>query len=188
MPNLSTATGGPNYIAKTSTFRTTGAAPDDRNYVSGVIAYGFERIRETISRSIKPAGQELASAPHFQATPAARLEIKKFASSLEAFIVLDTGWNGPGSSAPSSNAIAVALVGCWNLVQAGYTSPKPKILADGTLGGYWKSGSLYATLDFEEDGEHIWTVTNGKTFKSGTWKSGEMVPKAINLSAEVHGE
>ena len=50
----------------------------------------------------------------------------------------------------------------------------------------WKGTELGKRFDiYEEDGEHIWTVTDGKTFKSGTWKSGEAVPKAINLWAEA---
>jgi hypothetical protein len=110
MTNLSTATGGPTYIANSPPARTPGAALEDRNYVSGVIGHEFERIRETISRSLKAVNPEPLSAPRFQLTPGARYEMQRFTSSLEAQVGMD-----PVAKAPQIRPLQLPywVAGIW---------------------------------------------------------------------------
>ena len=151
----------------------------EHDYAAGVIVYGCDRIpsmRNTPSNNRVP--------PQYQVTPLVAHEIRKFASQLEPFVALNAGWNGPGSIGPSHSAVVMAIGSCLAILNAGIPSPRPKILSNGALGGYWRAGNAYAAMDFEDDGEHVWTVTDGKNYTSGTWKAGEALPKAIDYIAE----
>lgn len=89
-------------------------------------------------------------------------------------------WGDAESDRPSEEQKNAALLGLANLVLALVPAPSPMILEDGTIGAYWRRGQCYASIDFEVDGEHSWAGTDGKTFKSGTWKvSGGQVPPAL---------
>jgi hypothetical protein len=54
------------------------------------------------------------------------------------------------------------------------------LLEDGTIGGYWRRGRCYVSIDFEVDGEHTWAGTDGVRFHSGTWQlPGNSMPQAL---------
>ncbi|MBK9441332.1 MAG: hypothetical protein IPN53_08450 [Comamonadaceae bacterium] len=81
---------------------------------------------------------------------------------------------------PSEAQMNVAFLGLANLMAAFVPAPAPMLLEDGTIGGYWRHGRCYASIDFEVDGEHTWVETDGEEFKSGTWKlPGQPVPPAL---------
>ncbi len=175
----------PNYIASSSFRRSEFQDDANHDYVLGVVAHQFEKIRNEISKRTKTRDAGAHTAPQYQLTPAKRRQLRLFAEALDPYTALEDGWNGPGSCKPSQTSVAMGVWTCWNLVQNGVVAPKPKLLSDGTLGCFWVKDRAYATMDFEEDGEHVWTVTDGTTFKSGTWKSGESIPQAINLQIAV---
>ena len=181
MRSLTTVTSGPNYIADSSVSRLSAAPLEPHDYVAGVLAHGFERVRLEIGRRSRSDAATSKAAPVFQLTPVARVELQRFIASLEPFVALSIGWNGAGSQGPNRTSLVSAVVGCVKLVQSGLPAPRPKILKDGTLGGFWRGHGYYATMEFEEDGEHVWTVSDGRNYQSGTWKSGEAVPKAIDV-------
>lgn len=154
----------------------------EHDYAAGVIVYGCDRIPPMDLGMGAPANSRVP--PGYQITPLMAHEIRKFATQLEPFVALREGWNGIDSSGPSANSVVMAIDSCLAILIAGIPSPRPKILSNGTLGGYWRAGNAYAAMDFEEDGEHVWTVTDGKSYASGTWKVGEILPKAIDNIAE----
>ena len=81
---------------------------------------------------------------------------------------------------PSEAQMNAAFLGLANLMAAFMPAPTPMLLEDGTIGGYWRRGRCYASIDFEADGEHTWVETDGQEFKSGTWKlPGQPVPPAL---------
>ena len=81
------------------------------------------------------------------------------------------------STPPSEAQMNAAFLGLANLMAAFVPAPAPMLLEDGTIGGYWRRGRCYASIDFEVDGEHTWVETDGEEFKSGTWKlPGQQIP------------
>ena len=85
-----------------------------------------------------------------------------------------------GSAPPSEAQMNAAFLALANLMAAFVPAPAPMLLEDGTIGGYWRRGRCYASIDFEVDGEHTWVETDGREFKSGTWKlPGQPVPSAL---------
>jgi hypothetical protein len=81
---------------------------------------------------------------------------------------------------PSETQMNVAFLGLANLMAAFVPAPTPMLLEDGTIGGFWRRGRYYASIDFEIDGEHTWVETDGEEYKSGTWKlPGQPMPLAL---------
>ncbi|MFP6559996.1 hypothetical protein WJ542_17090 [Paraburkholderia sp. B3] len=74
---------------------------------------------------------------------------------------------------PSEAQMSAAYLGLANLMLALVPAPSPMLLENGTIGGYWRRGRSYASIDFEVDGEHTWVETDGEELRSGTWKSPE---------------
>ncbi|WP_333907130.1 hypothetical protein [Delftia acidovorans] len=84
------------------------------------------------------------------------------------------------SEPPSDSQMNAAYLGLANLMAALAPAPTPMLLEDGTIGGYWRRGSIYASIDFEVDGEHTWVGSDGQNFNSGTWKlPGQPLPAAL---------
>ncbi|MBJ9687821.1 hypothetical protein I5589_12080 [Burkholderia vietnamiensis] len=87
--------------------------------------------------------------------------------------------DGEGSR-PSDAQMNAAFLGLANLIAALVPPPAPMLLEDGTVGGYWRHGRSYASIDFEIDGEHTWVETDGKEINSGVWKlPGQSVPSQL---------
>jgi hypothetical protein len=184
MRELSTATLGPNYISSSRLDRASDVLAGENDYLNGVIAHQFHHLRDAISNRYKSQFTKSQVAPPFQTTRSTDISLGHFAQALDAFVALEAGWNGIESRGPSRESVMVAMHSCWHLVQAGVETPTPKMLSDGTLGVFWARGNSYAAIDFEEDGEHVWTVTDGKNFTSGTWQITEIAPKAIYAIAQ----
>ena len=90
-------------------------------------------------------------------------------------------WQEGEPDIPSEAQKNAALLGLANLVFACVPAPSPMLLEDGTIGAYWRRGQCYASIDFEVDGEHSWAGTDGKQFRSGTWKiPGQLPPELVN--------
>ena len=90
-------------------------------------------------------------------------------------------WQEGEPDIPSEAQKNAALLGLANLVFACVPAPSPMLLEDGTIGAYWRRGRCYASIDFEVDGEHSWAGTDGKQFRSGTWKiPGQLPPELVN--------
>ena len=85
-----------------------------------------------------------------------------------------------GSTPPSDIQLSAACLGLANLMAAFIPAPSPMLLEDGVIGGFWRRGTYYASIDFEIDGEHTWVEADGEKFTSGTWKlPGEPLPPAL---------
>ena len=102
---------------------------------------------------------------------------------VKAIFIYQARLGAPGredSVPPSEAQMNAAFLGLANLMAAFVPAPAPMLLEDGTIGGYWRRGRCYASIDFEVDGEHTWVGTDGQEFKSGTWKlPGQPVPPAL---------
>lgn len=88
--------------------------------------------------------------------------------------------DGDDLTRPSDEQMNAAYLGLANLMAAFAPAPSPMLLEDGTIGGFWRQGRRYASIDFEVDGEHTWVETDGEKIKSGTWTlPGQPVPSAL---------
>lgn len=125
----------------------------------------------------------VASIPieHLSLQPWIQSELKSFLLSMEPFLLLGDGWGGPHCKVPSDMSVVQAVIGCMNLLGAGFPRPDPKLLDDGTLGVFWNAPNAYAAIDFEEDGVHVWSAATKSSLRSGTWSIGESVPKDLQL-------
>lgn len=90
-------------------------------------------------------------------------------------------WQDGEPDVPTEAQRSAALLGLANLVVSLLPAPSPMLLEDGTIGAYWRRGQCYASIDFEVDGEHSWAGTDGKHFRSGTWKvPGQLPPELLS--------
>lgn len=118
--------------------------------------------------------------------PAAQIT-KEFVDSYEPFVravmlyrsSLDQR-HDEDTTVPTQIQTSAALLGMANLMAWLVPAPSPMILEDGTIGGYWRRGKRYVSIDFEIDGEHSWAGTDGEKFHSGTWRlPGDPLPLAL---------
>ncbi|MDD2742244.1 MAG: hypothetical protein PHV02_08215 [Rhodocyclaceae bacterium] len=91
---------------------------------------------------------------------------------------------GEAESSPSNSQRTAALLVLGNLLLAAFPAPSPMFLSNGTIGGFWRRGKCYASIDFEEDGEHTWAITNGKEVEVGSWHQDDM-PLPSDLLANI---
>lgn len=155
-------------------------------YFSGLLAYQYEQLKHQ-TLAPEAAAQGSFSAPAFQVAPAARIQLAQYIAALEPFAGLKDGWDDAHSHAPSVVGLWQAVVGGLFLVAVGLPAPTPKVLTDGTMGVFWRHGRGYAAIDFEDDGIHVWTVSDGKTYKSGTWDSSAEMPQPLKNAASGPG-
>lgn len=147
------------------------------DYLDGAFSNNFFKVSKQISEEKSKYFDLSIAAPPFQITEDQEKELKKFIYGLEAFFDLNNRWTLQACKPPSVVALFMAFNTCLVLIQNGFNTPTPKILSDGTLGMFWSHDKLYAAIDLEDDGEHVWTVTDGKNIKSGTWQIRENTPK-----------
>lgn len=177
MSNSSTSYAALDYLS-VNEHETTAIQSRDNDYFAGPISHQLAKRPHYENKDNSP------SAPRRQLTSILN-EVRRFAESLEPFTLVTYGWNGPDSHPPEKEAIMMALETCFVLVNQGLPRPNPKMLSNGGLGGFWCIGRDYATMDFESDGEHIWTVTDGTNYKSGTWKLGENIPALVDSITKI---
>ena len=150
------------------------------DFFSGVLKYQYEIVRAEMRKLNSNPLRELP--PVTQVSQEVASNLVAFVESLEPIACLSDGWDGPGSYGPKVVSIWRAVIDTYALLAIAFPAPKAKILSDGRLGAYWKQRGCYATIDFEEDGIHIWTVANGKHQKTGTWNSSDKVPEALRAA------
>jgi AcrR family transcriptional regulator len=91
---------------------------------------------------------------------------------IERLRTAPTNWSSAAAEAPSAEQVHAAQRGLISLFLAGLPAPRVMLVSDGTLGAYWRRGDVYASIDFDADGEFPWTAATGNEFWSGTWTGG----------------
>lgn len=143
-----------------------------------------------LSQYLEKASEENSknpTTPTTQITPRVASEVSEYVSRLEPFAHLPAGWDGPGTKGPTIVGVWQAVLDSYRLIAIGLPAPTPKILPDGTLGVFWRHGRHYAAIDFEEDGVHVWTVTDGNKYWNGTWDATAQVPTVIRSAVKAQG-
>lgn len=74
--------------------------------------------------------------------------------------------------APSEKNLNLVMTAIMRtFLQASLPTPKPILLPDGVIGVYWKNGTKYLSIDFDDSEEFPWAGTkDGVRFVSGIWK------------------
>jgi hypothetical protein len=160
-------------------------AHSEVNYLSSPI----EEIRDRLNRWFVELGSKtklqcedsiLYVAPISRISPDFFDDYEPF---FKAIFLYRASFGGPveeGLTPPSDAQMSAAYLGLANLMASFAPAPSPMLLEDGTIGGFWRRGRCYASIDFEADGEHTWVETDGQEYKSGTWTlPGEPVPSAL---------
>lgn len=154
------------------------SAEVDRDYISD---WSLEIIR----RGVEHAKRALAR-PAPVAPPVSLSALKERIAgygvvmrAVSAYGNFPDSWDGQNSRIPSAEEANQALIALRLLLTGNIPVPRPMLLRDGTIGIYWRVGSLYASIDIEADGEHLWTAFDGYTYTSGTWIAGTPIPPQI---------
>jgi hypothetical protein len=172
----STSAAGPQYFVVSTQVSTS--ADWKPSFLAGVLQYQYNVVRKHVAEADKRQRIGL-SAPVTRLPAKCAVALAQFVQSLEPYAYLEDGWDGPDSRGPNVLGLWRSVLDSYQLIALGLPAPSPKILHDGTLGVYWKGHGTYATIDFEPDGVHVWTVTDGKIYKSGMWDSKGQVPDAL---------
>jgi hypothetical protein len=183
-PRLSFATySGPSYIDN-GTFAPLFDAPD---YLEDAL---LEPLRESVRAIYKRAAIVMYKGDHAAPAYGVRLharnipeEYESFLVALKRFQIAPYNLAEQDCQAPSPEQISAALTALAAFLREGRTAPSPMLLPDGTIGGSWRRGQDYASIDFDIDGQFPWATTNGETFASGVWTPGEDLPEPIRLIA-----
>ena len=188
------ATGGGNPISVQSTvyvvseYFVSASQPLAKSVID-YLASPTEQIRSQLNAWLASLGDQTrieCDDATWVVAPAAQIT-KEFVDSYEPFVRAVTlyrarldQWNDEDSGIPSQMQATAALLGMANLMAWLVPAPSPMVLEDGTIGGYWRRGKSYVSIDFEVDGAHSWAGTDGENFHSGTWKlPGDPLPPVL---------
>lgn len=74
--------------------------------------------------------------------------------------------------APSEKNLSLVMTAIMRtFLKASLPTPKPMLLPSGVIGVYWKDGTKYLSIDFDDSEEFPWAGTkDGVRFVSGIWK------------------
>lgn len=76
-------------------------------------------------------------------------------------------WRDIDVAEVSAESLKKAVFVSSLLMLARIRAPHPMIHSDGTIGVFWRRGDWYASLDFDEGGEHVWGATDGEQTWTG---------------------
>jgi hypothetical protein len=174
--STSTSAAGPQYFVVSTPLSSS--ADWKPSFLAGILHYQYNLVRKHVADADQRRKLGL-SAPVTRLPAKNAVALAQFVQSLEPYAYLEDGWDGPDSRGPSLLSLWRSVLDSYQLISVGLPAPSPKILHDGSLGVYWKGHGTYAAIDFEPDGVHVWTVTDGKAYKSGMWDSKGQVPEAL---------
>ncbi|MCE5360668.1 MAG: hypothetical protein JJ714_06735 [Acidithiobacillus sp.] len=98
---------------------------------------------------------------------------------IDRLAAASTNWSVRPAQAPNIDQIYAARLGLLRLWISNAPEPKIMLLDEGTLGAFWWDGEIYASMDFNTDGEYPWSVANGLNVISGIWAEGEPMPNEL---------
>jgi hypothetical protein len=101
---------------------------------------------------------------------------------IEHFKSSPSNWSASEVEAPSEEQVRVAQKAFITMMLNSIPAPKAMLLDGGTIGAYWRRSSLYASIDFDQDGEYPWTVANGHSLRSGIWRLSQPFPQELRTA------
>ncbi|MEH3085463.1 MAG: hypothetical protein PGN26_02740 [Xylophilus ampelinus] len=84
-------------------------------------------------------------------------------------------------SAPSMSQFDIAAKTLTAFLFDARDFPVPKVILqnNGTFAACWRKNKNYISVDFDEDGEFPWAMSDGENSKSGIWRSASSVPHEL---------
>lgn len=103
-------------------------------------------------------------------------------AAIERFKSAPSNWSMTEAEAPSEEQSRVAQRALIAMMVASVPAPKAMLLDGGTIGAYWRLDGLYASIDFDQDGEFPWTIACGHSLRSGIWVQSQPFPQDLRVA------
>ena len=105
-----------------------------------------------------------------------------FGRSMNRYDELAKDWSDPEAAAPTQETREAAGRALYGLLLAGKVAPQPMLHETGVIGGFWRRGTSYLSIDFEVDGSHPWAYSSGTgVYDSGVWQGGPLPERLSEL-------
>ncbi len=101
---------------------------------------------------------------------------------IERLKVAPGNWSMAEAMAPSDQQALVSRDALIAMMLAALPAPRMMLLGGGTLGAFWKRDGIYASIDFDEDGEFPWTLVSSDTIQSGLWSTTDPFPQELRTA------
>lgn len=177
--------GGPSYFLPSS-YKGPSVGHD---YRSGLIPALVSQLQRCFSLSAldRVADQRLARFVGLGFADPISLSSRAadYATQLEAIERLKVApgnWSMAEAMAPSDQQALVSQDALIAMMLAALPAPRMMLLAGGTLGAFWRRDDIYASIDFDEDGEFPWTLVAGETIQSGIWSIADPFPQELRIA------
>ncbi|MBJ7313343.1 hypothetical protein ACFOLJ_09815 [Rugamonas sp. CCM 8940] len=96
---------------------------------------------------------------------------------IERLRAVPANWSTLPVAAPNAEQLASAQRGLLMLLLEGVPAPKVMLMNDGTLAAFWRHSDMYASIDFDTDGEFPWSAARELDVTSGSWSGGTLPPQ-----------
>lgn len=103
-------------------------------------------------------------------------------AAIERFKSAPSNWSMTEAEAPSEDQSRAAQRALITMMVASVPAPKTMLLDGGTIGAYWQHAGLYASIDFDQDGEFPWTIACGNSLRSGIWVQSQPFPQELRAA------
>jgi hypothetical protein len=165
---------------------------------ASTVDYRAGRLRDMVTTAVKVAmeldhpaedfGQGTCRAPTVQLKFSEGLlsGYEAFGRVMNKYAELASHWQEPDATPPTRETREAAGRALYHLLFAGVIAPSAMLHETGIIGGFWRKGKAYLSIDFEPDGNHPWAYSAGNgTYLSGTWVEGPVSPELARLIHEL---
>lgn len=177
--------GCPTYFVP-SNFKNSSASPDYRvGIVHELVNKAIKHIQRTSdATTLDPRLAQFVSLGFAEPLSASSRtsEYMMQLSEIERLKAAPANWSMSTVESPSEEQANVARRALLSMFMSAVLAPQVMILDDGTFGAYWRRKDIYASIDFDADGEFPWTVVNKDDVKSGIWKQTQPIPEELKVA------
>lgn len=132
---------------------------------------GEARVLANVLKRIAFTGQAVV-ADTVNEPRAAQYEMKF--GLLERLKLSPSNWSNQSVEVPNKAQADAAKNAMKALMVMGAPAPDIMLLNDGTFGAFWRKPGVYASIDFDADGEFPWSATKDGDVISGIWNGGAL--------------
>lgn len=177
--------GSPTYFVP-SNFKNPSPSPDYRGgIVHDLMNKAIKHIQRTsINTPLDPRLAQVVSLGFAEPLTASSqtAEYKLQLSEIERLKAAPANWSMSTVDTPSEEQANVAKKALLSMLMSSIAAPQVMILDNGTFGAYWRREGVYASIDFDTDGEFPWTIVNKDDVKSGIWRQTQPIPDELKTA------
>lgn len=179
-----TSQGAPAYFAPTGLWARDLSPDYRRSSIAGVFSDAVRRIRKSSVQLTDPRLAQVVSLgfsePVSGSSKAADFDAQL--AVIERMKAAPVNWSMSEPEPPSDVQAVIARQALFSMAVVGIPAPRIMLLSEGVIGAYWRREGLYASIDFDEDGEFPWTAAVGDTVSSGIWVRGSAFPQELRAA------